>query len=78
MFPHQTSEICKYDQACSKPLCSYKHSKSNSKEKENNETSEEVKDYKFDCAYCNFKSDCYDSFMDHINNNHLESDKEDA
>ena len=78
MFLHQHSEMCKYDQACSKPLCSYKHPQSNSKENEKDQTFDEVTDFKFECAYCNFKTDCYDLFMDHINNNHLESDNEDV
>ena len=59
MFLHQNSELCKYDQVCSKQLCSYKHSKSNSKEKETDQTSEEEKVYKFECEYCDFKSDCH-------------------
>ena len=38
----------------------------------------EKKDYKFEFEYCDFKSDCYNLFLDHINSNHLESDEEDV
>ena len=84
MFIHRESEKCKFDEMCSKKLCSYKHSKNNltsssSHEKEkdfSSKTSEPVKEYKFECEYCTFKSDSYMDFLDHINNNHLESEEE--
>ena len=84
MFIHSESEKCKFDESCSNKLCSYKHSKKNStspssyeKEKDSNsKNSEPEKEYQFECAYCAFKSDSYMDFMDHINNNHLESGDE--
>ena len=83
MFIHRESEKCKFDEMCSKKLCSYKHSKNNltssssQKEKDfSSKTSEPVKEYKFECEYCTFKSDSYMDFLDHINNNHLESEEE--
>ena len=83
MFAHRDSEICKFDQMCSKNLCSYKHSNNNpipsssSHEKDTtNEIENSDKDSKFECAYCTFKTDEYNPFMDHINTNHLESDDE--
>ena len=38
--------------------------------------SETEKEYQFECAYCAFKSYSYMDFMEHINNNHLESGDE--
>ena len=30
----------------------------------------------FECAYCDYASHYYNNFMNHINNNHIESDEE--
>ena len=79
--------MCRFDGMCLKNLCAYKHSVHNQtissgmgKEKdvasEIVEDGEEEKDYKFECAYCAFRSDEYNDFMEHINTNHLESEDE--
>ena len=71
MFLNIKSEICKYDQACSTNLCSYNHSKSDSRE---TQTDKHQRKYKFECENCDFKFNSYNLFLDHINSNHLESD----
>ena len=51
------------------------HQSSPSHEKDTTSKNNE-KMYQFECAYCTYKTDEYNPFMDHINTNHLESDDE--
>ena len=89
MFAHRESDICKFDQVCSKSLCSYKHSNKNptplessendtcqNKQVDSENSADNVKDYQFECEYCDFKSETYTPFLDHINTYHLESDED--
>ena len=65
MFKHEPSQQCQLQQQCSNKLCQYMHDCA------------DVQENLFECEYCEFKSESYSPFLDHINKNHLESDEED-
>ena len=83
MFKHNESELCKYDKFCSKSLCSFKHSEvtKNRDTQESIEKDENEKESiengigighrdsvrTFDCESCDFKSESYNIYFEHIN-----------
>ena len=84
----QTTKVCKYfasNKICPfEPVgCKFKHDETrkqtdNSEEQTDNDKADTVDnhDYRFECAYCEFKTDDYFNFLDHIDTNHLESQEE--
>ena len=75
MFLQPESEICKYDERCSRILCPYRHSDLNREansddhtNKDNNDDDENM----WECQVCDFKALLYIDDWEHIDNNHLE------